>query len=66
MFEPSETPPPCVETLGVSADMLYWVAVTPVPFDTYHTARDASETLDARALDAVVQALEALISETAR
>ena len=38
----------------------------PVPFDTYHTARDASATLDAQALDTVVQALEALISETAR
>jgi len=37
----------------------------PVPFDTYHTARDASETLDARALDAVVQALEALVTEAA-
>jgi len=37
-----------------------------VPFDTYHTARDASATLDAQALDTVVQALEALISETAR
>jgi Zn-dependent M28 family amino/carboxypeptidase len=38
----------------------------PVPFDTYHTARDASGTLDAQALDTVVHALEALISETAR
>jgi len=38
----------------------------PVPFDTYHTARDSSATLDAQALDTVVQALEALISETAR
>lgn len=38
----------------------------PVPFDTYHTARDASGTLDAQALDTVVHALEALIGETAR
>jgi aminopeptidase YwaD len=38
----------------------------PVPFDTYHTPRDALATLDARALDAVVQALEALIGEAAR
>ena len=38
----------------------------PVPFDTYHTARDALVTLDARALDAVVQALEALVQEAAR
>jgi hypothetical protein len=38
----------------------------PVPFDTYHTARDASGTLDVQALDTVVYALEALIGETAR
>jgi aminopeptidase YwaD len=38
----------------------------PVPFDTYHTARDGSETLDARALDAVLEALEALVAEVAR
>jgi hypothetical protein len=37
-----------------------------VPFDTYHTTRDALATLDARALDAVVQALEALVQEAAR
>jgi len=38
----------------------------PVPFDTYHTPRDALATLDARALDAVVHALEAVIVEAAR
>ena len=38
----------------------------PAPFDTYHTPRDAFATLDPRALDAVVQALEAVISEAAR
>jgi hypothetical protein len=37
----------------------------PVPFDTYHTRRDALATLDARALDMVVQALDAVI-EAAR
>jgi hypothetical protein len=37
----------------------------PVPFDTYHTARDTLGTLDGGALDAVVQALEALVQETA-
>ena len=38
----------------------------PVPFDTYHTTRDALATLDPSALDAVVQALEALVREAAR
>jgi Zn-dependent M28 family amino/carboxypeptidase len=38
----------------------------PVPFETYHTPRDALATLDPRALDAVVQALEAVVEETAR
>jgi Zn-dependent M28 family amino/carboxypeptidase len=33
----------------------------PPPFDTYHTSRDRSETLDPRALDRVGVALEALI-----
>ena len=37
----------------------------PVPFDTYHTTRDTLATLDGRALDAVVQALEALVVEAA-
>jgi aminopeptidase YwaD len=37
----------------------------PAPFDTYHTTRDALATLDASALDAVVQALEAVIDEVA-
>jgi aminopeptidase YwaD len=35
----------------------------PRPFDTYHTARDRSETLDPAALDRVGVALEALIRE---
>ena len=38
----------------------------PVPFDTYHTTRDALATLDAAALDAVVNALEAVVAEAAR
>ena len=33
----------------------------PVPFDTYHTSRDASATLDPVALESVVTALEAVI-----
>jgi len=37
----------------------------PVPFDTYHTTRDALATLDPNALDAVVQALEAVVHEVA-
>jgi len=35
----------------------------PVPFDTYHTTRDALATLHGPALDAVVQALEAVVAE---
>lgn len=35
----------------------------PPPFDTYHTRRDAGSTLDPRALDLVVGALEAVIAE---
>jgi Zn-dependent M28 family amino/carboxypeptidase len=35
----------------------------PPPFDTYHTSRDASSTLDPRALDAVVRALSAIVAE---
>jgi Zn-dependent M28 family amino/carboxypeptidase len=35
----------------------------PAPFDTYHTSRDALATLDPRALDAVVAALEAVAAE---
>src|SRR3989442_6981260 len=38
----------------------------PVPFATYHTTRDALATLDGGALDAVVQALEAVVEEAAR
>ena len=39
----------------------------PVPFETYHTTRDALGTLDGAALDSVVQALEAIVAEaTAR
>jgi 2'-5' RNA ligase len=37
----------------------------PVPFDTYHTTRDALGTIDGAALDAVVQALEAVVAEAA-
>jgi hypothetical protein len=33
----------------------------PVPFDTYHTRRDALATLDGAALDMVVQSLEAVV-----
>ena len=35
----------------------------PVPFDTYHTSRDAYATLDSAACDQVVAALEAIIAE---
>jgi Zn-dependent M28 family amino/carboxypeptidase len=35
----------------------------PVPFDTYHTSRDTSATLDPAALASVVTALEAVIAE---
>ena len=38
----------------------------PVPFDTYHTGRDAFTTLDAAACDAVVTMLESIIAEVAR
>jgi len=38
----------------------------PVPFDTYHTTRDALATLDGAALDAVLQALEAVVEEAGR
>jgi hypothetical protein len=37
----------------------------PVPFDTYHTSRDALATLDAAALDMVVDALEAVVRTAA-
>ena len=37
----------------------------PVPFDTYHTSRDAHATLDPAACDQVVAALEAVIAEFA-
>lgn len=37
----------------------------PAPFDTYHTHRDTSATLDPDALDRMVAALEAVIAETA-
>jgi Zn-dependent M28 family amino/carboxypeptidase len=35
----------------------------PPPFDTYHTFRDTSSTLDPRALDLVTRALSAIVSE---
>ncbi len=35
----------------------------PVPFDTYHTPRDALATLEPRALDLVGTALAAVIAE---
>ena len=35
----------------------------PPPFDTYHTSRDASSTLDPRALGAVVRALSAIVAD---
>jgi len=38
----------------------------PAPFDTYHTHRDASATLDPAALDRTLAALEAVIAECAR
>jgi hypothetical protein len=38
----------------------------PVPFDTYHTRRDALATVDAAALDMVVQSLEAVVVASAR
>ena len=34
----------------------------PVPFDTYHTPRDLGTSLDPRALDLVVRAIEATIA----
>ena len=34
----------------------------PPPFDTYHTSRDASSTLDPRALDLAVRSLSAIVS----
>jgi hypothetical protein len=37
----------------------------PPPFDTYHTPRDTLATLDGRALDTVVQTLEAVVAEMA-
>jgi hypothetical protein len=36
----------------------------PPPFDTYHTPRDLGTTLDARALDLVARALEAVVLST--
>ena len=36
----------------------------PVPFDTYHTSRDAAATLEGPALDLVARALEAVIATT--
>ena len=35
----------------------------PPPFETYHTSRDASSTLDPRALELVVRALTAIVTE---
>ena len=35
----------------------------PPPFDTYHTSRDASSTLDPRALDLVARALTAIVAD---
>jgi Zn-dependent M28 family amino/carboxypeptidase len=35
----------------------------PPPFDTYHTSRDASSTLDPRALEFVARALTAIVSD---
>jgi hypothetical protein len=37
----------------------------PPPFDTYHTPRDAFDTLDPVALDLVVRALEAIVTDAA-
>jgi len=37
----------------------------PPPFDTYHTSRDTSSTLDRRALDLVTRSLSAIVSELA-
>lgn len=42
---------------------LLHVVRRPPPFDTYHTPRDASSTLDPRALDLVTRALTAIIAE---
>ena len=38
----------------------------PVPFDTYHTRRDALVTVDGAALDMVVQSLETVVAAAAR
>ncbi|MGH7278991.1 MAG: M20/M25/M40 family metallo-hydrolase, partial [Candidatus Rokuibacteriota bacterium] len=45
---------------------LLHVVRRPPPFDTYHTSRDSAATVDPRALDAVVAALEAVIDEMGR
>jgi hypothetical protein len=37
-----------------------------VPFDTYHTSRDALGTIDGAALGMVVDALEAVVAGAAR
>ena len=38
----------------------------PVPFDTYHTRRDALSTVDGAALDMVVESLEAVVAAAGR
>jgi hypothetical protein len=35
----------------------------PRPFDTYHTSRDASSTLEPKALDLVAHALSAIVAD---
>ena len=52
--------------LSGHAGVLRNLAQRPVPFDTYHSSRDAYATLEAAACDAVVTGLEAIIAEMAR
>jgi len=52
--------------LSGHAGVLRNLAQRPVPFDTYHSSRDAFATLEADACDAVVTALEAVVAELAR
>jgi Zn-dependent M28 family amino/carboxypeptidase len=42
---------------------LLHAARRPPPFDTYHTSRDASSTLDPRALDLIARSLSAIVEE---
>jgi Peptidase family M28 len=49
--------------LSPARSVLRHLARRPPPFDTYHTARDASVTVEADALDLVLGAVEAIVVE---